>query len=92
MARTFAFLTQGNLKISDESIFEDVSSTIESALKHCHARSQAPTRVASTAFAIALDQFLCTPVRPPASAPGTRLADGLDDGWFDPPRFSTTRR
>lgn len=58
MARTFALLMQGNLEISDESIFEDISSTIEAALKHCHARSQAPTRVASTAFAIALDQLL----------------------------------
>ncbi|MFD8810011.1 Glu/Leu/Phe/Val dehydrogenase dimerization domain-containing protein [Streptomyces sp. NPDC059627] len=58
MARTFAFLMQGDLEISDDAIFSDVSSTIATALRLCHARSQAPTRVAGTAFEIALDQLL----------------------------------
>jgi glutamate dehydrogenase/leucine dehydrogenase len=58
MARTFALLMQSGLTISDGLIFEDVSSTIESALKLCHGRSKASTRVASTAFEIAFDQLL----------------------------------
>lgn len=58
MARAFAFLMQGDVEISDEAIFGDVSATIEAALHRCHARSTARTGLASTAFAIALDQLV----------------------------------
>ena len=39
MARAFAFLMQGDVEISDEAIFGDVSATIATALERCHARS-----------------------------------------------------
>ncbi|MFJ5779816.1 Glu/Leu/Phe/Val dehydrogenase dimerization domain-containing protein [Streptomyces sp. NPDC093094] len=58
MARTFAFLMQDGVEITDEAIFDDVSSTIAAAVRACHARSQARTRVAHTAFEIALGQLL----------------------------------
>jgi len=58
MARTFALLMQNDLEITDEAIFNDVSSTIATALRQCHARSQARVRVAGTAFEIALNQLL----------------------------------
>jgi glutamate dehydrogenase (NAD(P)+) len=58
MARAFAFLMQGNVEISDEAIFGDVSSTIAKALKACQARSSARAGIASTAFEIALKQLV----------------------------------
>jgi glutamate dehydrogenase (NAD(P)+) len=58
MARAFAFLMQRELEISDAAIFGDVSATIRSALERCHARSNAPRGIASTAFEIALDQLV----------------------------------
>jgi glutamate dehydrogenase (NAD(P)+) len=58
MARAFAFLMQRELEISDAAIFGDVSATIGSALASCHARSNAPRGIASTAFEIALDQLV----------------------------------
>ncbi len=59
MARAFAFLMQGDaVELSDEAIFGDVSATIAQALERCHARSTAHTGIASTAFAIALDQLV----------------------------------
>ncbi len=58
MARAFAFLMQGNVEISDEAIFGDVSATISAALERCHARSTARTGIASTAFELALGQLI----------------------------------
>lgn len=58
MARAFAFLMQGNVEISDEAIFGDVSATIGAALERCHARSAARTGIASTAFELALGQLI----------------------------------
>jgi glutamate dehydrogenase/leucine dehydrogenase len=58
MARAFAFLMQGDVEISDEAIFGDVSRTIAAALERCHARSTTRTQIASTAFAIALGQLV----------------------------------
>ena len=58
MARAFAFLMGQGIEVSDEAIFSDVSSTIESALARCHARSGAQQQIASTAFEIALDQLV----------------------------------
>jgi glutamate dehydrogenase (NAD(P)+) len=58
MARAFAFLMQGNVEISDEAIFGDVSATVGAALESCHARSTAHTGIARTAFEIALEQLV----------------------------------
>lgn len=58
MARAFAFLMQGNVEISDEAIFGDVSATIAAALERCHARSSAHTGIARTAFENALTQLV----------------------------------
>jgi glutamate dehydrogenase/leucine dehydrogenase len=58
MARAFAFLMQGNVEISDEAIFGDVSATVGAALERCHARSSAHTGIARTAFENALTQLV----------------------------------
>jgi glutamate dehydrogenase/leucine dehydrogenase len=58
MARAFAFLMQGNVEISDEAIFGDVSATVAAALERCHARSSARTGIARTAFENALTQLV----------------------------------
>ncbi len=58
MARAFAHLMQSTVEISDESIFGDVSTTVATALQACHARSSAHTRIARTAFEIALEQLV----------------------------------
>lgn len=58
MARAFAFLMQGNVEISDEAIFGDVSATVAAALQRCHARSTAHTGIARTAFENALGQLV----------------------------------
>ena len=57
MARAFAFLMQGDVEISDEAIFGDVSATVAAALERCHARSSARTGIARTAFENALTQI-----------------------------------
>ncbi|HET9643722.1 MAG TPA: Glu/Leu/Phe/Val dehydrogenase dimerization domain-containing protein [Burkholderiaceae bacterium] len=57
MARAFAFLMQGDVEISDAAIFDDVSVTIAQALQECHERSASFKKIASTAFAIALDRL-----------------------------------
>ena len=58
MARAFAFLMQGDVEISDEAIFGDVSATVAAALERCHARSSARTGIARTAFENALAQIV----------------------------------
>ena len=58
MARAFAFLMQGNVEISDEAIFGDVSATVGTALERCHARSSGHTGIARTAFENALTQLV----------------------------------
>ena len=58
MARAFAFLMQGNVEISDEAIFGDVSATVAGALERCHVRSSAHTGIARTAFENALEQLV----------------------------------
>ena len=58
MARAFAFLMQGDVEISDEAVFGDVSATVAAALERCHARSSARTGIARTAFENALTQLV----------------------------------
>ncbi|MCB9197545.1 MAG: amino acid dehydrogenase [Flavobacteriales bacterium] len=60
MARVFAYLMSSDLGdvLLDESIFKDTSSTIEKALVRSHAKSAGKTKIAKTAFEIALDQLV----------------------------------
>ena len=59
MARAFAFLMQGNVEISDEAIFGDVSATVGGGAGTLPCPlAQARTGIASTAFEIALDQLV----------------------------------
>lgn len=59
MARVFAYLMSSDLKsISDKGIFEDTSETIKNALKASHSVSSAKTKIAKTAFEIALKQLV----------------------------------
>lgn len=60
MARTFAYLMnpKNDRKVTDDQIFKDISLTIENALSRVHERNPGKTRLASTAFEIALSQLL----------------------------------
>ncbi len=58
MARVFGYLMQDDIKMTDEAIFSDTSSTIEKALKEAHAKSSSKTNIAKTAFEIALNQLI----------------------------------
>lgn len=58
MARAFAQLMEGTTEVSDAAIFGDVSDTVDTALRRCHARSTDRTGLAATAFEIALDQLV----------------------------------
>ncbi len=57
MARVFAFLITGEKEVNDKNIFEDVSTTIASALKKVHAKTPLKTGIAATSFGIALDKL-----------------------------------
>lgn len=58
MARVFAYLMQSNISMSDEDIFSDTSTTIESALREIYTRNKNRTRIAQTGFEIALNQLI----------------------------------
>ena len=58
MARAFAFLMQGDVEISDEAIFSDVSTTIAGALERCHTHYPERTQLARTAFEVTLGQLV----------------------------------
>lgn len=59
MARVFAYLMSNDLdQISDTAIFEDVSKTIESALKKVHAVHPQKNGIAKKAFELALNQLV----------------------------------
>lgn len=60
MARVFAYLMgqTSNAKITDEAIFNDVSSIIRESLKATHGESMEKTKIAQTAFSIALRQLV----------------------------------
>jgi glutamate dehydrogenase/leucine dehydrogenase len=58
MARVFAYLMEDNIEISDEAIFNDTSETIYKALKKVHKRNPEKTKIAQTAFEIALEQLI----------------------------------
>jgi glutamate dehydrogenase/leucine dehydrogenase len=57
MARVFAFLMTSSDEVTDKNIFKDVSATIINALKDVHDRHPGKTRIAETAFTIALEKL-----------------------------------
>ncbi len=58
MARVFAYLMTDSIEVTDEGIFEDTSSIIKKALADVHQQSQDKTKIAKTAFTIALNKLI----------------------------------
>lgn len=58
MARVFGYLMQDNADLSDEAIFSDTSKTIKEALVESHAKNSETTKIAKTAFEIALNKLV----------------------------------
>jgi len=58
MARVFGYLMGDNVKLSDEAIFEDTSTTIKEALQNCYSKSSDTKNLTSTAYEIALEQLV----------------------------------
>jgi glutamate dehydrogenase/leucine dehydrogenase len=58
MARVFAYLMSDNAVVTDQSIFSDVSLTIENALKKTFQENSSLTHIAQTSFKIALTQLV----------------------------------
>jgi glutamate dehydrogenase/leucine dehydrogenase len=57
MARVFAYMMEKDAVIEDKNIFEDVSKTIERALKNTYQKNNSPKHIAKTAFEIALNEL-----------------------------------
>ena len=60
MARTFAFLMDpvNEKKLTDADIFEDISGTIDNALRKVHSVKASSTKIAETAFGISLKELI----------------------------------
>lgn len=60
MARTFAFLMDpdSDTILTDSDIFSDTSNTIGNALKDVYEKNKAKTKIAETAFSIALNKLI----------------------------------
>ena len=58
MARVFAYLMSEDVEVTDQSIFLDVSQTIENALKKTFEKNPGKTHLAKTSFQIALEQLV----------------------------------
>jgi len=58
MARVFGYLMQDDITLTDEAIFGDTSRIIYNAMQKAHAKSSDKTRIAQTAFEIALQQLV----------------------------------
>lgn len=58
MARVFAYFMEQKVQMTDEAIFEDISSRIREALKAVYNKNQGKTGVSATAFEIALTQLI----------------------------------
>ncbi|MDA7804388.1 amino acid dehydrogenase, partial [Crocinitomix sp.] len=59
MARVFAYLMSSDLKVlTDEGIFKDTSNTIKTALEAAHKVNPSKTKIAKTAFEIALNKLI----------------------------------
>lgn len=57
MARVFAYMMEKDAVIEDKNIFEDVSKTIEHALKNTYQKNNFTQHIAKTAFEIALNEL-----------------------------------
>ena len=58
MARTFAYLMQTGIDLTDKGIFEDVSHTIYSALDELHTRRSEKQGLMEAAFGMALERIM----------------------------------
>jgi len=59
MARVFGYLMGNDLdQIEDSEIFEDTSKIIKEALEKTHQKNPSKTKIAKTAFEIALNQLI----------------------------------
>jgi glutamate dehydrogenase/leucine dehydrogenase len=58
MARVFAYFMENEVKMDDNSIFNDISQTIRNALVKTHAVNRKKTGIAQASFEIALKQLL----------------------------------
>ncbi|MEZ4721037.1 MAG: Glu/Leu/Phe/Val dehydrogenase dimerization domain-containing protein [Flavobacteriales bacterium] len=58
MARVFAYCMSDDYKQTDDAIFSDASSIIGNALKRVHEKNSASTKIAKSAFEIALAQLV----------------------------------
>lgn len=59
MARVFAYLMSNDLdELSDEAIFADTSETIKKAIENTAAENKSKTKIAKTAFGLALKQLV----------------------------------
>ncbi len=58
MARVFAYLMTDSIEMSDEAIFEDTSKIIHDALEDVFKSSNQKTKIAKTAFTIALNKLV----------------------------------
>ncbi len=58
MARVFAYFMENEVGMTDEDIFNDISTTIRKALERTKAINQAKTRIAQASFELALKQLV----------------------------------
>ncbi len=58
MARVFAYLMQDHAELTDEAIFSDTSKVIKEAMADVHKLNSKHSKIAKTAFEIALKQLL----------------------------------
>ena len=58
MARVFAYLMLPNAVVEDKAIFEDASNIIKNAIVKVHQKNNSKTKIAQTAFEIALQQLV----------------------------------
>lgn len=58
MARVFAYLMEGRVKMEDEAIFNNISTTIKNAIEEAHKSNSDKTNISRTAFEIALKQLV----------------------------------
>lgn len=58
MARVFAYFMESEVKMDDQSIFDDISRTIKKAMEKTHSLNKQKTGIAQTSLEIALKQLL----------------------------------
>jgi len=58
MARVFAYFMERRVQMTDESIFNDTSTTIRTAIQNTYTNNNSRTQISSTAFEIALKQLV----------------------------------